>query len=158
MLCWTETYECASIDDHPTNYFFRNMVFEIQSDEPHASQINEDWARAKLEKSNKYSDEKKNLWFWQQITFLNRATAPCDSWYFAVSKGCVNESIFNSSFALTWGFWAIFQPRITAVLVPCLLKVPCTMNYLLTIFGKHPKLIMFSFSLKSFPWSKTYGC
>ena len=54
----------ASIDDHPANSFFRNMVFEIQSDEAHGSQINEDWARAKLTKqNNKYSNEKKEFVF-----------------------------------------------------------------------------------------------
>ena len=70
----------ASIDDHPANYFFRNMVFEIQSDEAHASQINQDWARAKPKKKTLHiPTKKKNLLLRQQITFLNCATAPCDS-------------------------------------------------------------------------------
>ena len=34
------------------------------------------------------------------------------------------------SHGVEWFFWALFQRRITAVLVPCLFKVPCKMNIL----------------------------
>ena len=51
----------AYIDDHPANYFFRNMVFEIQSDEAHASQINQNWARAKLKKTMNIPTTTNNL-------------------------------------------------------------------------------------------------